>query len=96
MDQISVSEDGLRQAYTALQDFQTNTEAITKLCTDLLDTRKSTIDDTFRNDLMKYVQLLNQWNARVYNYTIENQVAIAERMKALEAYCSTVYTKRSF
>ena len=96
MDRISVSEDGLRQAYFALQDFQKNTDAITKLCFDLLDSRKGLIDDTFRADLMDYAQLLQRWNAHVYNYTTENQVAIADRMRALEAYCSTVYRKRSF
>ena len=96
MDTINVSDDGLQQAFTALQSFQDNTLAITKLCTDLIQAKKGLIDDTFRDDLIEYVNRLTAWNARVHDYTIENQLAIADRLKVLEAYCATTYTRRTF
>jgi hypothetical protein len=96
MDTINVSDDGLREAFNALQSFRDNTQAITNLCTNLLQARKSFIDDTFRKDLMEYADRLTAWNARVYEYTSENQLAIADRMKVLEDYCATTYIKRTF
>lgn len=95
MDTINVSSDGLQQAYTALQNFRDNTQAITKLCADLIESKNSLIDDTFRKDLVSYVEVLSAWSAFVEEYAGQNQQAILDRQAALEAYCATPYIKRT-
>lgn len=95
MDRISVSDEGLRDAYLALQQFQEKTHAVTEACSDLLLDRRDLIDETFRKDLMEYKDLLKDLNDRVGHFVTENQNAGLERMRALAEYCSTTYTKRN-
>ena len=95
MDRISVSANGLRDAYLALQSFQERTQLMTETFKKLLQSSNDNLDTDFREDLAAYVEELKVWNGRVAHYTEENCNAILERMRALADYCSTTYTQRN-
>lgn len=95
MDKISVSATGLKDAYLALNSFREQTETVTAQCEKFLLSSNDKLDDTFRNDVIAYLDALKKWNARVAHYTEENQDAILQRMRALAEYCDTTYTKRN-
>ena len=96
MDTISVSMDGLKNAFLALQEFREQTANVTKTCTTTLQNNEALIDETFLNDLRRFSELLQDWNQRVDHYVTENQSAIQERAVVMEQYTSCTYKKNTY
>ena len=95
MDRIYVSEEALRNVYISLKRMSDTSDSLTKTCEIALLSSQNDLDETFRKDILKFVEKIKSLNQKIKYCADENMTAISDRLSKISEYEVKTYRKRT-
>ncbi|MBQ2810335.1 MAG: hypothetical protein IJF11_05525 [Clostridia bacterium] len=95
MDKISVTDNALLSARSAIEQFKAKVEALTIKCSSELNANIGNLDQSIHGAIQAFVSVIDRFNASVKGCVDENQASIDERLSRLPEYEAQIYKKRN-
>lgn len=96
MDNISVTDSALQNAYNTLQQLKDGSEGITSKCISNLSSQIGGLDSSFGPDIQRYIETISALNEKLKYCIDENMAAVSDRLNRIPDYENQVYRPRTF